>query len=137
MGSTDLTYSAPFIVEGSICFDVSNGLRNFLKYNQGDFTLACSESQNMDVQIVAYPNPVIDFLNVKALSKINANIENAYYISITDVNGKVLEVVKTDLNGITNGTRIPVMKLLQGNYILSVYSISERLQSIKFIKNGR
>jgi hypothetical protein len=137
MGSTDLTYSAPFSIEGSVCLDVSIGLRTFLKMNQGDFTLACPETQNKDVQISIYPNPATDFLGVKVTSPITPNIENAYYISITDLNGKLVEHVKTDLNGITNGVRISVMKLLQGNYILSVYSISERLQSIRFIKNGR
>jgi hypothetical protein len=137
MGSTDLTFSAPFVIEGSICLDVSIGLRTFLKLNQGDFTLACPESQNKDVQISTYPNPATDFLSVKVTTPISPNIENAYYISITDLNGKLLEHVKTDLNGITNGVRISVMKLLQGNYVLSVYSISERLQSIRFIKNGR
>ncbi len=137
MGSTDLTYSPSFVIEGSICLDVSSGLRTFLKLNQGDFTTACPESQNKDVQISAYPNPATDFLGVKVTTPITPNIENAYYISITDLNGKLLEQVKTDLNGITNGVRISVMKLLQGNYILSVYSISERLQSIRFIKNGR
>jgi hypothetical protein len=137
MGSTDLTYSAPFSIEGSICLDVSIGLRTFLKLNQGDFTLACPETQNKDVQLSTYPNPATDFVSVKVLTPISPNIENAYYISITDLNGKLVEHVKTDLNGITNGVRISVMKLLQGNYILSVYSISERLQSIRFIKNGR
>lgn len=137
MGSTDLSYSAPFAIEGSTCLDVSIGLRTFLKLNQGDFTLACPETQNKDVQITIFPNPATDFLGVKAITPISPNIENAYYISIADLNGKLVEHVKTDLNGITNGVRIPVMKLLQGNYILSVYSISERLQSIRFIKNGR
>ncbi|MEI6265717.1 MAG: T9SS type A sorting domain-containing protein [Sphingobacteriia bacterium] len=137
MGSADLTYSAPFVIEGSSCLDVSIGLRTFLKVNQGDFSMACPETQNKDVQLSTYPNPATDFVSVKVLTPISPNIENAYYISITDLNGKLIEYVKTDLNGITNGVRISVMKLLQGNYILSVYSISERLQSIRFIKNGR
>jgi len=137
MGSTEMTYSAPAIFESAKCLEISNGIKIFLDSKQGNFTLTCPESQALELQVLAYPIPVTDFLNIKVLNSQNLINDVPYYLHVTDFTGKAVHVVKTDMNGLINGTRIPVGNLIQGNYVVSLLSSSARLQSIKFIKNNR
>lgn len=137
MGSTEMTYSAPAIFESAKCLEISNGIKIFLDSKQGLFSLTCPEAQALELQVLAYPIPVTDYLNIKVLNAQNLTNETAYYLHVTDFTGKIMQVVKTDLSALINGARIPVGNLIQGNYIVSLLSSNARLQSIKFIKNIR
>lgn len=137
MGSTELIYSAPTIIESEKCLEVSNGLKVFFNAKAGSFTLTCPETQKLDLQVLAYPIPVTDYLNVKVLNYQSLANDDQYFLHVTDFTGKVVQVVKTDFSALINGARIPVANLLQGNYIVSLLSSNARLQSIKFIKNSR
>jgi hypothetical protein len=137
MGSTEPTFSAPVIFESAKCLEVANGIRTLLNSKQGNFMLTCPETQFLELQVLAYPNPVTDFLNIKVLNPRGLTNDDTYYLNVQDFTGRVLQVVKTDLSALLNGTRIPVMNLLQGNYIISLFSTNARLQSIKFIKNTK
>lgn len=137
MGSTDLTYSAPVIFESTKCLEVANGIRTFLNSKQGNFMLTCPETQFLELQVLAYPNPVTDFLNIKVLTPQGLTNDDVYYLNVQDFTGRVLQVVKTDLSALLNGTRVPVMNLLQGNYVINLLSTTARIHSIKFIKNTK
>lgn len=137
MGSTDLTYSSPILFESTKCLEIANGIRTLLNSKQGNFTLTCPETQFLAVEVLAYPNPVTDFLNIKVLNPQGLTNDNVYYLNVQDITGKVLQVVKTDLSALINGTRVPVMNLSQGNYVISLLSTTARIHSIKFIKNTK
>jgi len=137
MGSTELIHSAPTIIESEKCLEVSNGLKVFFNSKPGNFTLTCPETQKLELQVLAYPIPTTDYLNIKVLNSQNLATDDQYYLHVTDFTGRVVQVVKTDFSALVNGARISVANLIQGNYIVSLLSSTARLQSIKFIKNTR
>ncbi|MDP3392727.1 T9SS type A sorting domain-containing protein [Sediminibacterium sp.] len=137
MGSTEMIHSAPAIIESEKCLEVSNGLKVLFNSKPGNFTLTCPETQKLDLQVLAYPIPVTDYLNVKVLNSQNLATNEQYFLHVTDFTGKVVQIVKTDFSSLISGARIPVSNLLQGNYIVSLLSSTARLQSIKFIKNTK
>lgn len=134
IGSVDLTYSAPIIFESSKCLEVSNGIKTMLNSKQGNFKLDCIETRELELEILAYPVPATDFLNIRLVHTQNLTNDKAYYLNIIDASGKFLQVVKTDLTALLSGTRIPVSQLYKGNYILSLSTNTAKLQSVKFIK---
>ena len=137
MGSTEMIHSAPTIIESEKCLEVSNGLKVFFNAKPGSFTLTCPETQKLDLQVLAYPIPTTDYLNIKLLNSQNLATDDQYYLHITDFTVREVQVVKNDFSTLINGARVPVANLLQGNYIVSLLSSNARLQSIKFIKNTR
>lgn len=102
-----------------------DGLK-YLSFN--DFTTAIDEQQIQagNTNLIAYPNPVIDMLNIYFTDTKNNNGS----ISILTTEGKIVQTLKTSRTGIV---KLNLSHLPQGIYICR-YSNSTEIQSVKIIK---
>ena len=86
--------------------------------------LLSSESNSLDNEIVLFPNPANDFINVKGMA------QKEYFFKILDFNSKIVLQVK-----ITESQNIDVSKLSSGVYFYEVIDLNYKTSKGKFIKN--
>lgn len=86
-----------------------------------------ADNKFIQLEITAYPNPVIDVLILTINTK---DLSNTFYY-LYDLNGKLLQNKK--VSGTT--TEISFKDLPQGVYFLKVYTNNNELKTFKIIKN--
>jgi hypothetical protein len=86
--------------------------------------LLSSELNSLDNEIVLFPNPANDFINVKGMA------QKEYSFKILDFNSKIVLQVK-----ITESQNIDVSKLSSGVYFYEVIDLNQNRSKGKFIKN--
>ncbi|MBI5540627.1 MAG: T9SS type A sorting domain-containing protein [Bacteroidia bacterium] len=86
-----------------------------------------NDNNEIILEMLAYPNPTTNFLQLKTS---NYNNENIIY-QLTDVNGKLIETKKIE-NNITN---IVMENLTPANYFLTVFINNKETKTFKIIKN--
>jgi hypothetical protein len=92
-------------------------------------TVGLFEQEKPTLQLVAYPNPVVDVLTIVLNSKANGN----YVINILDVTGKVVLRQANVSNNIQNKTDLNVANLVAGVYLISVNQAGN-VGQIRFVK---
>lgn len=103
----------------------TNGINfnDFWQFNPTDYTIGLAQN---DVVIKAYPNPVVDELQIQYLGLHTDQIE----VSIFDLNGKLL--LKDELRYFKQ--HIDVSLLNSGTYILKISQGKQLIQQEKLIK---
>ena len=86
--------------------------------------LLSSELNSLDNEIVLFPNPANDFINVKGIA------QKEYSFKILDFNSKIVLQVK-----ITEIQNIDISKLSSGVYFYEVIDLNHKTSKGKFIKN--
>ena len=81
--------------------------------------------------ISIYPNPVKD----KAILELNTIKNSNVNIIVSDISGRIVEKITTNLNLGNNKISIDTDKLENGHYLLNIYSENNFLKKIRFIKN--
>ncbi len=89
--------------------------------------LEIEDSKEINLSIVAYPNPAIDYLTLKADLSVKSDLSYSLY----DINGKLLESKKIE----ANETSIKMNHLAPANYFLKVTGENKEIKSFKIIKN--
>jgi len=85
--------------------------------------------ENIFLNILAYPNPTSDYLELK-ISMSDFDYSNVLY-QITDINGRMVKTEKiTDFQ-----TLISMENLPQGIYILEVKTSKNKSKTFKIVKN--
>ncbi len=134
-GDTTAKLSEPVLIGYDNCFDITNGLPKFKSPKFGVFSIACFEAKpKMALQVNAYPNPVVNVLTMRSLINFPEKDFVKYKVVFTDISGKVLRQVNTDLQHINEGFVIPVRDLPTGYFIVTLYSDKELVQSFKILK---
>jgi len=97
-------------------------------FQQGNYTITAVEQSNeFQFEIIAYPNPTTDFINLKIK---NSKTETFQYI-IGDISGKVLQTGKfSDNIQQFNFSEFPV-----GTYFISIQLNNQVVKSVKIVKN--
>lgn len=85
------------------------------------------EAKDLNLSVLAYPNPTTYFLNLKVENYENTNLSYQLY----DISGKLLEIKKiTD-----NETRIAMNNLVPAIYFVKVSQGNKDVKTFKIIKN--
>jgi hypothetical protein len=101
------------------------------EYTYSDVILVTATSSSVENTVV-YPNPVNRNLYIEIDSKVNETIS----ITITDITGKTLKTVKSNINEGFNKISIDELETLtQGIYIIQVNTSDKSLYTGKFVKN--
>lgn len=90
-------------------------------------TLGNDEFKEINLTMVAYPNPTVDILN---LSVVNDKLDDLTY-DLFDINGKI--VSKTS-KIIASETTVNMHELPQGVYFLRINNNSKTIKTFKIIK---
>lgn len=90
-------------------------------------TLSNDQFDEINLVMIAFPNPVIDELN---LTVFNNKFESLSY-NLIDTNGKILS---KDLNITLSETKVSMHGLPQGVYFLNVINNSKTIKTFKIIK---
>jgi hypothetical protein len=134
-GDTSAKISESVMIQYSKCFDVTNGLTKFSSPKFGAFAIVCVEiPPKVDLLVNAYPNPVVNRLTIRSLSNYPERGVVRYSVLLTDLSGKPIKEIKTDLTSINQGFTIPVNDLPMGYFIVTLYADKERIQSFKILK---
>ena len=134
-GDTSVKLSEPVIIQYSKCFEITNGLARFSLPKTGVFAIACFEAlPEIKLLVNAYPNPVINELKIRSLVNYPEKGLVRYRVVLTDLMGKPIREIKTDISGINEGFVIPVNDLPMGYFIVTLYSDKEMIQSFKILK---
>lgn len=90
-------------------------------------TLGNDKFDEISLTMTAFPNPVIDELN---LIVTNNKFESLSY-NLFDINGKI---IAKDLNITSSETKVAMQGLTQGVYFLAVNNNSKAIKTFKIIK---
>ncbi|KAF2082197.1 T9SS type A sorting domain-containing protein [Flavobacterium sharifuzzamanii] len=90
-------------------------------------TLSNDKFDEISLVMTAFPNPVVDELN---LIVINNKFENLSY-NLFDINGRILSKV---LHITSSETKVSMQGLTQGVYFLAVHNNSKTIKTFKIIK---
>ena len=90
------------------------------------FTVGLKET-NLDIQLVAFPNPTTDYLNLQVSE---AGGKNLSYL-LTDLQGKQIKT------GAIKETETPIdlKELVSGIYFIQINEANKNLQTFKVVKN--
>ena len=134
-GDTSAKSSESVMIAYSKCFDITNGLSKFSSPKFGAFAISCLEIPPKLVLLVnAYPNPVVNQLTIRSLDNYPERGLIQYSVVITDLTGRAIREVKTDIASINQGLTIRVTDLPMGYFIVTLYGDKERIQSFKILK---
>jgi len=134
-GDTSVKSSEPVIIQYSKCFDVTNGLSRFSIPKSGAFAISCIETvPKINLLVNVYPNPVINRLTIRSLVYYPEKGIAKYNVLITDLTGRLIRQIKTDLSSINQGFTIQVNDLSVGYFIVTLYADTEIIQSFKIFK---
>lgn len=134
-GDTSVKLSEPVIIQYSKCFEITNGVPKFLSPKFGPFAIACNEAPpKIELQVYAYPNPVINQLTIRSLVNFPDRGQVKYSIIITDLMGNPVRQVRTNIASLNQGYTIPFVELPLGYFIVTVYADTEKVQSFKILK---
>lgn len=90
------------------------------------FTLGTDNFPSIQLEVIVYPNPTTDNVN---LSITNLSIDNLYF-ELYDILGKTIAKQKI----ISNETQISMENLSAGNYFIVVNENNKNLKTFKIIK---
>jgi hypothetical protein len=85
------------------------------------------EAKNINLSVLAYPNPTTDYLTVKVENYETANLR----YQVFDINGKLLQTVKAT----GQITKIETNNLVPSNYFVKVLDNQKEIKVFKIIKN--
>jgi hypothetical protein len=88
---------------------------------------ALEEAKGINLSVSVYPNPTIDFLNLKVENYDNANLTYQLF----DISGKLLESKKIE----GYQTSIVISNLVPATYFLKVIERNKEVKTYKIIKN--
>lgn len=136
-GDTTVKPSEPVIIQYSKCFDITNGSPRFSLAKSGVFSIACYEAApEIKLLVHAYPNPVMNELTIRSLVSYPEKGRTNYRLLLTDILGRHIREVITNLSGINEGFRIPVNDLPAGYFIVTLFADKEMIQSFKILKGA-
>jgi hypothetical protein len=93
-------------------------------YFKEQLTTDLNQVNDRTSSLVAYPNPVQDFLGVKGL-----NLKSIKEWSVTNVNGQLI------MKGVSGLENLNVRNLSAGTYLFGIVSEDGKLISVRFVKN--
>ena len=134
-GDTSVKPGETVNIQYNNCFDITNGLTRFTPPKFGAFAIACYEAApEIKLLVNAYPNPVVNELKLRSLVNYPDKGLGRYRVVLTDIMGKPIREIKTDIASINEGFTIRVNDLPMGYFIVTLYSDKERIQSFKILK---
>ena len=127
------SFSNPLAITSKSCIQITNGISKFLISGHGLYLNACAVKENeIKLNIVAAPNPAVDYTIIKFGSKIKNN--ERFDLQIYNANGQLLKKVATTQLQLLDGFRIETANFSQGIYFIKIFSSSVD-EVIKIIKN--
>ena len=134
-GDTSVKPGEPVIIQYSKCFDITNGSPRFSLVKSGVFSIVCYEAApEIKLLVHAYPNPVVNELTIRSLVSYPEKGQTNYRLVLTDIQGRHIREVATNLLSINQGFRIPVNDLPAGYFIVTLFAGKEMIQSFKILK---
>lgn len=112
---------------------VPNGIGEFVYQNE---TFGASNDINIKTpeEILVYPNPAKDFVNLEA----NKQLQYPIKITITDSVGKLVISKEIEKSGMGKSIRLSIAQLLTGVYNITISSIGNQRNSFKLVVlNGK
>ena len=120
-----LSYTVGEIVT-DLARDTVNNIDLTQGFHQSYISIVSVEDHDFDVDISIFPNPAVDFLNVKI-----SDINKANNLSMYDVSGKLLS--QQQINN--NEFKISFSRVSTGNYILVFTKDDNKIKTIKVQKS--
>lgn len=102
-------------------------LANLRYLNFTDLTVGISEMEQATAEVIVFPNPVNDMLNIQLLS----TVKTTGVIEILSLEGKV--IYKQTINGNANVYQVNISTLPKGMYICRINN-GTNIKITKFIK---
>lgn len=120
-----LSYTVGEIVS-DLARDTVNNIDLTQGFHQSYISIVSVEDHDFDVDISIFPNPAVDFLNVKI-----SDINKANKLSMYDVSGKLLSQQQI----YNNEFKISFSRVSTGNYILVFTKDDNKIKTIKVQKS--
>ena len=120
-----LSYTVGEIVT-DLARDTVNNIDLTQGFHQSYISIVSVEDHDFDVDISIFPNPAVDFLNVKI-----SDINKANKLSMYDVSGKLLSQQQI----YNNEFKISFSRVSTGNYILVFTKDDNKIKTIKVQKS--
>lgn len=89
-----------------------------------------AESQGINLEVSAYPNPATGYLTVKVDASASLGIQSLEY-QLFDINGQLLQTVKAT----GQETKIEINNLVPATYFVKVLDKEKEIKIFKIIKN--
>ncbi|MBW1655005.1 T9SS type A sorting domain-containing protein [Flavobacterium quisquiliarum] len=126
--SGTVTYSIGQVFYTYIGVESVYNVAQGIQHQEAGTSLDIPDIEKPTTQIVAFPNPAIDFVNI---SMTGLELEGQKYYRLYDIQGRLL---KQNLINQTEA-QVSLSYLSPSIYILVVYNDSQILKSFKIIKN--
>ena len=120
-----LSYTVGEIVT-DLARDTVNNIDLTQGFHQSYISIVSVEDHDFDVDISIFPNPAVDFLNVKI-----SDVNKANKLSMYDVSGKLLSQQQI----YNNEFKISFSRVSTGNYILVFTKDDNKIKTIKVQKS--
>ena len=120
-----LSYTVGEIVT-DLARDTVNNIDLTQGFHQSYISIVSVEDHDFDVDISIFPNPAVDFLNVKI-----SDVNKANKLSMYDVSGKLLSQQQI----YNNEFKISFSRVSTGNYILVFTKDDNKIKTIKVHKS--
>lgn len=137
MGSQAPVFSGPVLITGTDCFTISNGVTTFDLPQVGYFSTACKFliPQAATLQVISYPNPVMQAVTIKSADQIQANKEITIQMNLMDISGRLIKNYSTDIDALNAGYRIDMSSMANGTYLIKLIIGQNKIQVLTIIKS--
>ena len=106
--------------------DTLNNIDLTQGFHQSNLSIVSVEDHDFDVNITVYPNPAIDYINVKI-----SDLERVNRFSIYDISGRLLSQQQI----LDKAFKIGFSQLSTGNYIILFTKDDTKIKTIKVQKS--
>ncbi len=120
-----LSYTIGEVVSG-LARDRLNNIDITQGFHQPNISIVSVEDHDFDVNITVYPNPAIDYINVKI-----SDLERANRFYIYDISGRLLSQQQI----LEKAFKIGFSQLSTGNYIILFTKDDTKIKTIKVQKS--
>lgn len=137
--TSPVSFAGSFVFDGTVCFQIADGIKKLLGTNAGFYKTDCdlSQSEKEDCfELTAFPNPVSSNLLISAANLSNLKLIGniVVVLQLFDISGKPIKEFTTDLNTLNAGYKINMSSFIPGTYTLKVISGNNLTQTLKIIK---
>ena len=120
---SDKKMNYSYTIGGVFSGTISNGNSFTQGFQQPEFVAKTKEVAKNEFKVQVFPNPVIDYLNIRFFAKQESQIT----IKVYDIAGKIVQtqIFETFENEPSKTIKINLSNLQQGNYIVSILNATK------------
>lgn len=137
-GGLNSTYSGSIYFQSSACILITNGIKTYLKNEDGKFTNYCEAIILKEelISLIANPNPFSTYTFIKFKEIYLIEKEETVILQLFNARGNIVNEYSTMLSTLNYGYKIQLNDRLQnGVYFLKASTPTKLFKTLRIIKN--